>query len=183
MERCVCVCVGETCSITSVGQCVCQKIGLVYFTWCFPPAPCPTRFISWPRRLQWCVSAVTPGVPSVSGLFRRWEANPPDPRPLPSDPPRPPQLIRCARLPKGSAPIAPLIYFYEGTAILKHRGGLLLFHLKSFAVHTEEQQCHKDALQRGRWWRAAPLQIKRGVILLGHLTSNKTTACKQSNDS
>lgn len=38
----------ETCSIKSVGQCVCQQIALVYFPWRLSPALYPTCFISCP---------------------------------------------------------------------------------------------------------------------------------------
>lgn len=56
----------ETCSIKSVGQCVCQQIALVYFPWCLSPSPYPTCLISCPAWLHWCVSVITSGVLSVS---------------------------------------------------------------------------------------------------------------------
>lgn len=56
----------ETCSIKSVGQCVCQQIALVYFPWRLSPVWYHTCFIMCPAWLHWCVSVVTPRVRSVS---------------------------------------------------------------------------------------------------------------------
>lgn len=78
----------ETCSIKSVGQCVCQQIALVYFPWRLSPSPYPTCLISCPACLHWCVSVITSGVLSVSDSQegRGWTHATCDLRPLPLDP-------------------------------------------------------------------------------------------------